>query len=185
MNTFNRFVAVIVLLMLLALTLMLAISPEATLQFAQNSLKAAQQFLANLAASQAWLYYLARIALLIVGGGLFGYLLWQEVKPRRPGAVRLQTETGSRASVALDSISRRLAWNIDQLADVISVQPQVTPRGGAVDVVLNLETAPETDVPMKTDEVVAVATEVLSEQMGLQVGKVRVNIRHSAYHDEV
>jgi hypothetical protein len=184
MNVFNRFVAVIVLLVLLILSVMLALSPEATLQAGQNALKIAEQFLNNLAASQIWLYYLGRVGVLIVGGGLFGYLLWREFRRRRPGTVRLQTETGSSASVALDSVARRLAWNIDQLADVISVQPQVKPRGNTVDVVLDLETAPETDVPMKTDEVVAVATEVMTEQMGLQVGKVRVNIRHGAYHDE-
>jgi hypothetical protein len=183
MNVFNRLLAVIVLLALLALTLLLSIIPEATLQASQNALENVEQFLVGLAGSQRWVYFLGRVGLLIVGGGLSGYLLWREIRPRRAGAVRLTTETGSRATVTLDSVARRLAWNIDQLADVISVQPKVTPRGGAVDVLLDLETRPETDVPMKTDEVVAVATEVLTEQMGLHVGKVRVNIRHGAYQD--
>jgi hypothetical protein len=36
---------------------------------------------------------------------------------------------------------------------------------------------------MKTDEVVAVTQDVLTEQMGLQVGKVTVHIRHGQYQD--
>jgi hypothetical protein len=34
---------------------------------------------------------------------------------------------------------------------------------------------------MKTDEVIAVAREVVEEQMGLQLGKVHVRIQHAAY----
>jgi hypothetical protein len=184
MNAINRFLAIIILLALLALTVLLALVPEATLQASQNALTAAEQLLTNMAQTKPWLYLLGRVGLLVVGGGLFGLLLWREARPRRANSVRLQTESGSRATVSLDSISRRLAWNIDQLADVISVQPRVKPRGNAVDVMLDLETRPETDVPMKTDEVVAVATQVLTDQMGLQVGKVRVNIRHGGYQDE-
>jgi len=52
---------------------------------------------------------------------------------------------------------------------------------GTVNATLDLETTPDIDVPMKTDEVIAVAREVVEEQMGLQLGKVYVRIRHAAY----
>ena len=49
MNVFNRMLAVIVLLALLALTVALSIIPEAVLQAAQNTLENAEQFLIDLA----------------------------------------------------------------------------------------------------------------------------------------
>jgi hypothetical protein len=79
-------------------------------------------------------------------------LLWQEVRIRRPRDVRVITEGGSQAAVTTDSIARRLTWHIDQLADVISVTPIVTGGGKSVNVKLNVQTRPEIDVPMKTEE---------------------------------
>ena len=83
-----------------------------------------------------------------------------------------------------DSVARRLSWHIDQLADVISVSPQVIARGKRVDIVIDLETSPEIDVPMKTDEVIAVAREVIVHRMGMQLGKAEVHITHTPYRDE-
>jgi hypothetical protein len=135
--------------------------------------------------SHYWLYVAGRIGLLIVALVAFGLLLWLELWPRRPKAVRVHTEAGSQATVTADSVARRLAWHVDQLADVISATPRVTAHGRSVDVVLELETNPEIDVPMKTDEVVAVAREVITDRMGMQLGKVEVRIRHAPYQDEV
>ena len=83
-----------------------------------------------------------------------------------------------------ESVEKRLAWHIDQLSDVISVTPVVSAAGRAVNVVVNLETRPEIDVPMKTDEVVGVVREVVTERMGLQLGKVQVDIKHAPYREE-
>jgi hypothetical protein len=48
---------------------------------------------------------------------------------------------------------------------------------------VNLENG-EIDVPMKTDEVVGVVKEVVTERMGLQLGKVQVRIKHAPYQEE-
>jgi len=183
MNAFNRFVTILVLLALLALVVALGINTTVTLQWMQDVLARFETLLTQMAASQRWLFLLARILLALLLIALLVALLWREVRPRRARSVSMKTEAGSRATVSLDSIARRLAWHIDQLGDVIAVEPHVTPRGKAVDVVLDVETSPDTDVPMKTDEVVAVAEEVLTAQMGLQVGKVVVHISHSQYTD--
>jgi hypothetical protein len=185
MNYFNRVLAVIVLIFLLIVAIALTINPDATLALAQDWIGALQSWLADAAAAQRTLYLAVRVIAPLVLIPLLALLLWREVRPRRRQAARMQTESGSRANVSLDSTARRLAWQIDQLADVITVSPKLTARGGSVDVVLDLETHPETDVPMKTDEVVAAARELLTGQMGLQVGKVVVNIRHAPYRDGV
>ncbi len=99
--------------------------------------------------------------------------------------VKVVTESGSNAAVTTDSVARLPAWHLDQLADVVTVTPVVTGGGKLVNVKLNVQTRPEIDVPMKTDEIVAVAKEVITERMGLQLGKIEVHIEHTPYSEEV
>jgi hypothetical protein len=54
-----------------------------------------------------------------------------------------------------------------------------------VNVRLKVQTRPEIDVPMKTDEIVAVTREVVTERMGLQLGKIQVSIDHAPYTEGV
>ncbi len=183
MNIFNRVLVVLLLILLLALAVLIAILPIQTVQAVEAAMRNFGAFLANTETSHLWLFVIARVALVLIALAVILPLLWGELKPRRPKAVHVLTETGSKASVTTDSVARRLTWHIDQLADVISVTPDVTASGKAVNVVLNLETQPEIDVPMKTDEVVRVAREVIVERMGLQLGKVDVRIKHAPYQD--
>jgi hypothetical protein len=183
-NVFNRFITIILWLLLMLLCAVIAVFPIQCLTFAQQALGVAIIYLQNLEGAQLWLYLAARLGLLVAGVVIFGGLLWGELRPARPKTLRVQTQNGSRAEVTTDSVARRLAWQIDQLADVISVTPLITAHGRAVDVTLDLRTAPEVDVPMKTDEVVNCAREVIVERMGLQPGKIQVRITHAPYSEE-
>ena len=53
-----------------------------------------------------------------------------------------------------------------------------------MDIDLMLETSPDVDVPMKTEEVIEVTREVVGERMGLKLGKVAVKIKHAPYPRE-
>ena len=185
MNIFNRIVTTLLLIILFVLTLFFAVFPSETITITQRGLENTQTVLTNAEAAYFWLYTGGRILLVVLAMIVFGLLLWGELRPRRPKAVKVHTEAGSQATVTTDSIARRLSWHVDQLADVVSVTPRVTAHGKSVDVLLNLETTPEIDVPMKTDEVVAVTREVITERMGMQLGKVEVRIKHVPYQDEV
>ncbi|MCX6032943.1 MAG: alkaline shock response membrane anchor protein AmaP [Chloroflexi bacterium] len=184
MNVFNRILTILLLLVLLALLVVFAAVPRESVTAVQRGLENAGAFVTQAESAYYWLFIAARIVLGVLAVLLFGWLLWAELRPHRPRAVRVHTEAGSQATVTTDSVGRRLAWHIDQLADVISVTPRVSARGKAVDVLLELETRPEIDVPMKTDEVVSVAREVITERMGLQAGKIEVRIKHAAYQEE-
>jgi uncharacterized alkaline shock family protein YloU len=91
---------------------------------------------------------------------------------------------GGEARITIDSVEQRLAYNIDQLPDVIHVTPRVTGRSRGVDVDLLLETSPEVDIPMKTEEVLQVTREAIVERMGLKLGKVQIKIKHAPYPKE-
>lgn len=181
MNTFNKLIVIILLIVLLALCLLLALFPIQTLQAAEAALGRAAAWLQTLQVQAPWLYGLGRVALAVVGLVVVLPLLWQQLRRRRPRSVHVVTESGTAASVNTDAVARRLAWHIDQLADVVSVEPHVSGGGKAVNVRLEVQTRPEIDVPMKTDEIVSVAKEVITERMGLQLGKIQVHIDHAPY----
>jgi hypothetical protein len=183
LNVFNRVVTILVLLLLLLTVLSVAVFPVETFSGVARSLGTADYLLGALERTSFWPYVVVRGASVLLAVAIFGLLFWAEIRPASRRGVQVRTGAGSRAVVTIDSVERRLAWHIDQLEDVITVAPHVYPRGRTVNVVLDLQTSPEIDVPAKTDEVVNLTRRVLSERMGLQAGKIEVRIEHAEYAD--
>jgi hypothetical protein len=122
----------------------------------------------------------------VLGGAMIGLvallLLFLELRRPRLKIIRAQKLAGGESFITVDSISQRLAYTIDQLPDVIRVAPRVLGHGRAgLDLEILLETSPEIDVPMKTEEVLQVTKEVVTERMGLKLNKVQVKIKHAPY----
>jgi uncharacterized alkaline shock family protein YloU len=180
-NTFNKIVAILLWLILLAVSIVFALMPDVVAQW----LKSFGDNLLLLV--QSWkdynsLYFLAfQVAFLVVSVLLFGALLLAEVWPKKQRGVLVKTEKGTHARMEEDSVTKRIAWNLDQLPGVISVQPRVTPRGKKVDVSVDVETSPDVDIPSKTEEISRTIREVVEERMGLVLGKVHVMIKYSRF----
>lgn len=184
MNAFNRLVAILLWLTLLLAIWAAAISPLEIIAWLQASLS-------NLA---AWLtavqtdnpvYFIVGQAAVGVGALLvLGTLLFFEVMTLRKRGVRIRTPEGGTAELDTLSVARRLQWSLDGLADVIAVAPFVRPRGNAVDIRLEIETAPDVDIPMKTDEVVEATRAIVEQDMGLRLGKLDVHIRCAPFEAE-
>jgi hypothetical protein len=182
MNLINRIIVILLVILLWAAIVLVAAVPGQALAWARQGIDWVEASLAQLGAMEpGWLYPLLRGATIIVVSLLGLAWLMQELRRKQTPVVKMRLPSGGEAAVTADSISRRLAWHIDQLADVNSVTPVVRTRGNSVDVDLNLQTAPDVDVPMKTEEVVAVTRDVIETQMGLQMNKVKVNIDHAPY----
>lgn len=178
----NRIGAVLVIVLSWFGVVLLAAVPELALGWARQGLDWIELSLARAAAlDPSWLYGALRAGVIVSVTLLAWLFLRAELRRKRTPVVKMKTAGGGEAAVTADSIARRLAWHVDQLADVISVTPQVRTRGRAVDIELNLRTSPDVDIPMKTEEVIAVARDVVQTQMGLQVNKVKVNIEHAPY----
>ena len=182
MNVFNRLVVIVLLLAIILAIIIVAVVPRETL--------------AIVGAFFDWLYQSAEIyqtgadwplfaaARVFIGGGLVIaclFLLWLELRRPRKKTVRVQKLAGGEAHITVDSIADRLAYNIDQLPDVIRVTPKIYSKARGVDIELLLETTPDIDVPMKTEEVLQVTREVVGERMGLKLGKVQVKIKHAPF----
>ncbi len=184
MNVFNRLIVILLVLAIIVLTAVIVIVPKQSLDLGEQALHALGTY------SDAWANYnwaLFASGRVIIGGALVLLclvLLWLELRRPRRKTIRVQRVTGGEAYIAVDSLSQRLAYNIDQLPDVVKVSPRITARSRTVDVDLVLETSPDIDVPMKTEEVLQVTKEVLEDQMGLKLGKVQVKIKHAPYPKE-
>jgi uncharacterized alkaline shock family protein YloU len=108
-------------------------------------------------------------------------ILWLEVRRPRARTIKVQKVSGGEAELTADSIAQRLEFNIDQLADVVKVKPVISSGRRGVRVDLELETSPEIEVPMKTEEVQQLTKDIVENRMGLKLESVHVLIRHAPY----
>ncbi len=93
--------------------------------------------------------------------------------------------TDGKVEVTEEAITQRLEQNIVQLADVVRVKPRVAAgKGNLVNVFIELESSPQVNVPQKTQEVISVARQAMEQQMGLQVGKIQVQLDYSRKQDK-
>jgi hypothetical protein len=185
MNVFNRIVMIVLLLALIVIVAVVAIAPLNSLYVSARFFDWLHENAGVYANGPDWPYFAG--GRVIIGGGLIILcliFLWLELRRPRKKTIRAQKMAGGEAHIAVDSIAQRLAYNIDQLPDVIKVSPQIIGKGRGVDIDLLLETSPDIDVPMKTEEVLQVTREVVVERMGLKLGKVQVKIKHAPYPKE-
>ena len=185
MNAFNRLVVILLLLLIIIATALVAILPQETFKVAMAAFDVLREWSADyISGPDRLLFAGGRV---IVGGAfilLCLIVLWLEIRRPRKRTIRIQKLAGGEAHITVASIEQRLAYNIDQLPDVIKVTPRISGKSRGVDIDLLLETSPDIDVPMKTEEVLEVTREVIGERMGLKLGKVQVKIKHAPYPAE-
>jgi uncharacterized alkaline shock family protein YloU len=181
MNIFNRLVMIVLLVVsMIVLPVVLVLvpaRPDMVAVMGQQTLS-----LLDIVRLNQFRFILGGASLAVLTFVVCGLLLWLELRRPRGKVVRVHKVSGDAAKVTTDSIARRLEYNVDQLADVISVKPKIMSKGKGVHVRLQVETAPEIDVPAKTEEISKVAREVIEERMGLKLaGKIEIHIKHAAY----
>ena len=184
MNLLNRIVTTLLWVLLLAAALVLAAVPLATLNWLQTRLAETEVWLAGWQKAEPTYFIVGQAAAGIGAILLFGMLIFFEFLSGRRHGVRIHTAEGGSAELDTASIGRRLQWHLDQLAEVITVVPAVKARGGSVDIRLEIETAPDIDIPMKTDEVVDVTHDIVERDMGLRLGKLDVRMRCAPFEPE-
>lgn len=184
MNLLNRIVTILVIILVWFVIVVTVAAPEAALGWAQQGLDWAGASAQSVNSRQpSWLYLLIRAGIIVSVTLVALALLWAEVRRRKTPVVKIKSASGGEATVTAESVERRLAWHLDQLAEVVSATAAIRPRGSSVDVKVALETSPDVDIPMKTEEVIAVARDVIGTQMGLRVNKTEVQITHAPYED--
>ncbi|NPA91208.1 MAG: alkaline shock response membrane anchor protein AmaP [Chloroflexi bacterium] len=184
MNVFNRIIVILLILFLLIGILLFAWNPFWVLDMVQNASQQAYTFLSEFYTTSPYLFRLGQIALAIGAALILGTWLGLEIRRKKPPTVEVTTPEGQKAKILVDSVAMRLAYHLDQLADVINVTPHVRGKGNVVHVTVDVETTPDVDVPMKTAEITHVIREVVEERMGLRLGRVEVHLKHAPYPEE-
>jgi hypothetical protein len=177
MSVLNRVVAATFWLLLLVCTAVFAVAPFQTLAALQRQLTEVETQLVQLQAGNATNFIIGQATTGIVAVVVFGLLFWLTAIWGYRRGVRIRTVEGGSAELDTDSIGRRLEWELEQVAEVSNVVPIVKARGDAVDIRLELEVAPEVDIPMKTNEVLIITRNVIEEDIGLHLGKLDVHLR--------
>jgi len=184
MAGFNRGLVVVLLFCLLILSVALAVDPVGVIEATQVQFASWSESLVVLREAEGINFIIGQIAFGVGAAVLFALLIWVEVASVRQRGVRIYTADGGTAELDIDSIGRRLAWHLDQVAEVITVIPSIRSRGSAVDIRLEIEAASDVDIPMKTEEVVQVTREVVEQELGLRMGRLDVQMRCAPFEPE-
>jgi len=177
MTLFNRFVTALLWLCLLVALSTLAVAPFWSIEQIQGQLTLVTATLQQWQLEAATNFIIGQATVGIVVILLFGTLFWLELWSGHQRGVLIQTVEGSSAELDTSSISRRLEWQLTRVAEISNVVPLVRARGGAVDIRLEVEVAPEVDIPLKTDEVVVLTRDIIEDDIGLRLGKLDVHLR--------
>lgn len=178
MNVFNRLVVILLLLVLMIGLTVFLIVPKSALSVIQDG---AGNLIAELERFNELVLLAVGVILALIIDLIGLFVLYLEIRRPRVKAIKVQKVSGGDAVVEVESIARRVSYHVDQLADVISVKPAISARGGGVEVELEVEISPEIDIPMKDEEIRQVTTQVVEEQMGLKLRGIRPKFRDGPY----
>lgn len=174
MNILNRIVSVILFLALIVVLVLGALFPWTVIDTAVATL----QQLRTLLEARWPASYLVFLVVAIVLVLLFVATLWFELRPQSKRTLSVSTAGGAQVEVDANSVQKGLESRLTQIPNVYKVRPRVRGKRGSVDVMLELETAPEVDIPSKVDEVSMAAKELIQSRMGLNVANIKVLIKH-------
>lgn len=182
MKLFNRILAVLTLAAVIVLTLLIVGAVFLPIIFKQVIVlwvTAYAEFLNQLPIIQRLIA--GGIGLLIIALCLL--LIVLELRPSGgPSVVTIKKAGGAKASLSADSIAHRLQQRITQIEDVVRARPTVKQaRRGGLAVELDVETSPTIEVPTTTQQIQDATREVVEDQMGLTLKKLKLNMTHSRY----
>lgn len=173
MNIFNRAVIVLLLVVTILLSATAIVLPQEVFTFLQNQISGldlyTSKFIGKILMTGVLLAVIALCILILV----------LEFRRGTSKTVRVEKITGGEARVATESVVQRVQYNLDQLPQILSVKPHVTAKGRKMDILLDVETTQDVNIPAKTEELSQLTRSVIEEQMGLRLSKVIVTVRHS------
>lgn len=179
MKIFNRTVVILEALLLTVLLIVAAVVPDTLLGNALYSVQQAQTWL-RLNWPRSYIVFLLVVMTLIF---LLLVLLWLELRPKSKRTITVRGRDGTEAEVSTSSVAQSLQRRISEVPDVSRVRATVRGVRTGVDVVLDLETTPEIDIPSKMDQVSQAARDLIEAKMGLHVARIRVNVKQVRYEE--
>lgn len=175
MNTFNRVVIVILLLIAIVACTISSVLPIRTVDTLSRQLDGLADFFERLRPIiRIPLGILVALTLDVV----FVLLIILEIRRRAPKSIQVEQTSGGEVKISVASIADRLNYEVDQLPGVLRSKSSVAAKRGGVTVELDVEMAAKLDVPQKAEQIVETARRVVEETMGLKLSQPpKVNLR--------
>ncbi len=180
MNTFNRVVIVILLLLLIPLVSFVLIIPHIALVNVGTWLTDLGYTLGQV---QPVLRILGGIVLALLFILIALAVIFFEVRPQRKKFIRVQQVNGGLATVSVESVAQQLQYHLDPLPGVLQVKSKIKPHKEEVAVAVDVKVGTGVNVPELAAQCVAVVRDVLTREMGLQVSgepQVRIELASAA-----
>lgn len=182
MNTLNRVLIVLGLIAAVFLCTAALVLPAAGVPVLE-SLAGQLERLAELVESLRWY---VRIPLAVLFAATLDIVLVLflilEVRRPRPKFIRVEKAAGGEVNVSMASISDRLNYEVNSLPNVLRVKSKVSSKRKGVVISLDADISAGMDVPMKADQIVERARQVVEEKMGLKMARPpKVNLRAIPY----
>ena len=176
MNTFNKFLVILMALMLISFwvtaILLIWLVPDAlgnTLRNLSVLLRAHNLLFQILLTTFGVSTVL--VSLLILAG---------EFSDHEPSVFKIATPSGAVAFVPLESLAQRLKNEIESSGQVHMARVRLRPAKDKLDVLADVAVAPDTGLATKLQEIEAIVRGAAQEQLGVPVRNVRLNLRHAA-----
>lgn len=175
MNTLNRTVIVLLLLLVMIGGTGLFVFPHVILSGVGQWLVVGGEYVGGL---NEWLRLIGGLVLAIILDAALALLIFFELRPQRKHFIQVRQVSGGMVTINDVSIVQQLKYRLDPLSGVIDVQPDIRARGNKVQAVVRVEVAAGLNVPELATALVDKVQAVLTSDLGLQVfGKPEVRIK--------
>lgn len=175
MNTFNRIVVVFFLLINLVLLPAFFLFPRELIANLNSALVNLGHALENI---QPFARLSGGIALAVLSFILCLLLLILELRPSKPGVVRVSKADKGEVLLELSSIAGRIQQTVAQIPSIVDVKPVIKRKGPGVDVTLNITTTPEVNVPEKSAEILEAIKRLVEEEIGVKLARFQLKVKH-------
>lgn len=179
MNAVNRILVVLLVLIVMVSCTLVFVVPTPVLNALAEQSAALADSLDFEPYGREWLVQLAVgiFFALLLDAVLVVFLILELRRPSRK-AIRVEKAAGGEVQVSIASISDRLKYEVDQLADILHTRPRLAGKRGGVAVELDVDAAAGVNVPEKAGVIVETARRVIEDDMGLKlVRPPKVNLR--------
>jgi hypothetical protein len=176
-RVFNRIVISLEVVLLIIVLIIAAVVPSTLLDRLQYTLQLGRNAL-ELDWPRSYIVFLLVDIVLIF---LLLVLLWLQLRPRVSRTINVRGRNGTEAEVSTSSLAQSVQHHISSIRDVSRVRAVVNGVRAGVDLVLDLETRPEIDIPSKMEEVSQAARDLIEGKMGLHVARIKVNVKQVPY----
>ncbi|HEC34622.1 MAG TPA: hypothetical protein ENI37_07890 [Chloroflexi bacterium] len=168
MNTLNRVLVVLTVLVSLVVCVTVFVAPISTLRAVSGGLDGAASYLEGI---PGWLRVVLGVLFALAWLVVCILFLILELRQPRLKMVRLEKVGGGEAEVSLGTVAEHVAYEIDQLPGVLRARPRVSARKNGVVVEVEVDTAGDVEVPARAAQVVEVVRRVVEEKVGVKLAQ--------------